>query len=78
MILHLSELSLVLLIGPSGSGKTTFAHRHFLPTEIVSSGTCRAMVCDDEGDLARHQEGGLPLGHVFQYPRPQFRKRAAP
>jgi protein phosphatase len=50
MILPLPELSLVLLVGPSGAGKSTFARRHFLPTEIVSSDTCRAMVCDDEGD----------------------------
>jgi protein phosphatase len=50
MILHLPELSLVLLVGPSGSGKSTFAKRHFLPTEIVSSDACRAVVCDDEGD----------------------------
>ena len=50
MILHLPELSLVLLVGPSGSGKSTFARRHFLPTEIVSSDACRAVICDDEGD----------------------------
>ncbi|MFN0129784.1 MAG: polynucleotide kinase-phosphatase [Verrucomicrobiales bacterium] len=50
MILRLPELSLVLLVGPSGSGKTTFAKRHFLPTEIVSSDACRAAVSDDEGD----------------------------
>jgi protein phosphatase len=50
MNLHFPELSLVLLIGPSGAGKSTFARRLFLPTEIVSSDNCRAMVCDDEGD----------------------------
>ncbi len=44
------ELSLVVLIGVTGSGKSTFARRHFLPTEIVSSDACRALVSDDEND----------------------------
>lgn len=44
--------SLVLLAGPSGAGKTTFAHRHFLPTEVLSSDQFRAMVCDDESNQA--------------------------
>jgi len=42
------KLSLVVLIGASGSGKSSFARKHFLPTEIVSSDVCRAIVCDDE------------------------------
>src|SRR5437667_518738 len=46
------RLSLVVLIGASGSGKSTFAKKHFLPTEIVSSDFCRALVSDDENDLA--------------------------
>lgn len=46
------ELSLVVLIGASGSGKSTFARKHFLPTEVISSDYCRAMVSDDENDLA--------------------------
>lgn len=46
------ELSLVVLIGASGSGKSTFAKKHFLPTEIISSDYCRALVADDENDLA--------------------------
>lgn len=33
----LPEQSLVVLIGVSGAGKSTFAARHFLPTEVVSS-----------------------------------------
>jgi protein phosphatase len=36
-----------LLIGPSGAGKSTFAARHFLPTEAISSDHCRALICDD-------------------------------
>ena len=46
------DLSLVVLIGASGSGKSTFAGKHFLPTEVVSSDYCRALVSDDENDLA--------------------------
>jgi protein phosphatase len=49
--LTIPELSLVVLIGPSGAGKSSFAARHFLPTEVVSSDACRGMVSDDENDL---------------------------
>src|SRR5438132_11557420 len=52
MNLTVPELSLVVLIGPSGSGKSTFAAKHFLPTEVISSDFCRALVSDDENDLA--------------------------
>ncbi len=50
MILNIPEPSLVLLIGPSGAGKSTFAHKHFKPTEILSSDFCRGLVADDETD----------------------------
>lgn len=50
MKIRIPELSLVLLVGPSGAGKSTFARKHFLPTEIVSSDTCRGLVSDDEND----------------------------
>ena len=46
--LDVPELSLVVLVGASGSGKSTFARRHFLPTEILSSDFCRGLVSDDE------------------------------
>jgi protein phosphatase len=46
------ELSLVVLVGASGSGKSTFARKHFLPTEVISSDYCRALVSDDENNLA--------------------------
>jgi polynucleotide kinase-phosphatase len=52
MIIKLPELSLVTLIGVSGSGKSTFAKRHFLPTEVLSSDFCRGLVSDDENDQA--------------------------
>lgn len=48
--LQIPALSLVVLVGASGSGKSTFARRHFKPTEIVSSDTCRGIVSDDEND----------------------------
>lgn len=48
----LPDFSLVVLIGPTGSGKSSFARKHFLETEIVSSDHCRALVSDDETDLA--------------------------
>ncbi|MDD5035822.1 MAG: AAA family ATPase [Methylococcaceae bacterium] len=50
MQVKIPELALVLLLGPSGAGKSTFARRHFLPTEVISSDHCRAMICDDEND----------------------------
>ena len=46
------NLSLVVLIGPSGSGKTTFARKHFLPTEVLSSDYCRGLVSDAENNQA--------------------------
>ncbi|MDQ2674197.1 MAG: AAA family ATPase, partial [Chloroflexota bacterium] len=39
--------ALVLLIGVAASGKSTFAARHFLPTEVLSSDEMRAMITDD-------------------------------
>jgi predicted kinase len=39
--------TLVVLCGPAGCGKSTFAARHFLATQIVSSDDCRARVSDD-------------------------------
>ncbi|MEM9812141.1 MAG: polynucleotide kinase-phosphatase [Pseudomonadota bacterium] len=46
------DFALVVLIGPTGSGKSSFAATHFRETEIVSSDRCRALVSDDETDLA--------------------------
>ena len=50
MRITIPELSVVALIGVSGSGKSTFADRHFLPTEVISSDFCRKLVSDDEND----------------------------
>jgi protein phosphatase len=51
MEIKIPKLSLVVLIGASGSGKSTFAKKHFLSTEILSSDRCRALVSDDENNL---------------------------
>lgn len=50
MKIEIPELSLVLLIGATSSGKSSFARRHFLPTEVVSSDFCRGLLADDEND----------------------------
>jgi protein phosphatase len=52
MKISIPNLSLVVLIGPSGSGKSTFARQHFLPTEVLSSDACRALVSDEENNQA--------------------------
>ncbi len=48
MDLSIPNLSLVVLVGCSGSGKSTFARKHFLPTEVLSSDYCRGIVSNDE------------------------------
>ena len=48
--IEIPDFSLVVLIGATGSGKSSFAAKHFLPTEVVSSDRCRALVSDDETD----------------------------
>ena len=50
MQITLPDFSLIVLIGATGSGKSTFAAKNFLPTEVVSSDRCRAMVSDSETD----------------------------
>src|SRR5947208_14966686 len=52
MTISIPNLSLVVLIGPSGSGKSAFARKHFLPTEVLSSDSCRALVSDEENNQA--------------------------
>ena len=52
MNIDIPDMALVLLIGSSGSGKSTFAAKHFLPTEVVSSDHSRGVVCDDETSMA--------------------------
>ena len=42
----LPDDALVLLVGIAASGKSTFAERHFLPTQVLSSDSLRAMITD--------------------------------
>ncbi|HYX96724.1 MAG TPA: polynucleotide kinase-phosphatase [Geodermatophilus sp.] len=58
------ELSLVVLIGVSGSGKSTFARRHFAPTKVLSSDTCRGLVADDENDQSATPAAFALLHHI--------------
>ena len=63
-VLTLPEISLVVLVGASGSGKSTFAARHFLPTEVVSSDVCRGLVCDDENDQSASKDAFDVLHYI--------------
>lgn len=49
-MISIPNLALIALVGVSGSGKSTFASRHFLPTQVLSSDRFRGMVADDEND----------------------------
>jgi protein phosphatase len=71
----LPELCLVLLVGVSGSGKSTFARKHFLPSEIVSSDACRGLVSDDENDQAA-TDGAFALVHAIAAERLKYGKLA--
>ncbi|MEV4491047.1 polynucleotide kinase-phosphatase [Micromonospora coxensis] len=62
--LDIPELALVALVGVSGSGKSTFARRHFLPSQVLSSDTFRAMVADDENDQSASADAFEALHHV--------------
>ena len=70
MKISIPELSLVLLVGPSGSGKSSFARKQFLPTEVVSSDFCRALVADNENDQSA-------TGDAFDLLHEIVRKRLA-
>lgn len=62
--LILPNMGLVLLIGASSSGKSTFAKTHFLPTEIISSDQCRALVSDDENNQEATGDAFLLLNQL--------------
>lgn len=48
MTFTIPDFCVVLLVGPSGCGKSSFAAKHFLPSEVLSSDWCRTAVSDDE------------------------------
>ncbi|MEZ5773315.1 MAG: polynucleotide kinase-phosphatase [Hyphomicrobiaceae bacterium] len=50
MTITIPDFCLVALVGTTGSGKSTFAARHFLKSEIVSSDWARGALADDETD----------------------------
>lgn len=50
MRIEIPEFALVAMIGATSSGKTTFARKHFLPTEVLSSDFFRGMIADNEND----------------------------
>lgn len=47
--------TLIVLCGPAASGKSTWAAKHFLPTQVVSSDECRALVFDDAANQSVSQ-----------------------
>lgn len=62
--LAVPDLSLVVLVGTTGSGKSTFARRHFLPTQVVSSDFCRGLVSDDENDQSATPDAFAVLHYI--------------
>lgn len=49
-VFKIPDFCMVVLMGASGSGKSSFARKHFLATEVLSSDFCRGLVGDDEND----------------------------
>lgn len=64
MKIDLPDPSLVLLVGASGSGKSSFARKHFLASEVISSDACRALVSDDENNQAATQDAFDVLRYI--------------
>lgn len=62
--IKLPELALVALIGASSAGKSTFAARHFLPTEVLSSDYFRSLVSDDQNSLEATKDAFESLFYI--------------
>ena len=60
------ELSLVVLMGASGAGKSTYARKHFLETEILSSDFFRGLVSDDENDQSATKDAFEALHYILE------------
>lgn len=71
--LRVPSPALIVLCGPAGSGKSTFAGRHFPPSAVVSSDRCRAMLADDEHNMAVSREA-FDLFHAIIDHRLRFRR----
>lgn len=66
MNIQLPNPSLVVLVGVSSSGKSSFARKHFLPTEVISSDYCRALVSDDENSLDATKDAFDTLHYIME------------
>lgn len=66
MQIEIPEFCLVVLIGASGSGKSTFARKHFLPTEVLSSDYFRGLVSDDEGSQEATKDAFDALRYIVE------------
>ncbi|MEM9556948.1 MAG: polynucleotide kinase-phosphatase [Acidobacteriota bacterium] len=64
MKLKVPEFSLVVLVGASGSGKSQFARKHFKPTEVLSSDTCRGLVSDNQNSQAATKDAFDVLQYI--------------
>ncbi len=64
MNIKIPELALVVLIGASGSGKSSFARKHFLATEVISSDYCRGLIADNENDQAATKDAFEVLHYI--------------
>ncbi|MEO1393254.1 MAG: polynucleotide kinase-phosphatase [Cyanobacteria bacterium J06634_5] len=64
MRITIPDLSLVLLMGASGAGKSSFAKKHFLSTEILSSDHYRGVVSDDETDQSASKDAFDVLHYI--------------
>ena len=64
MEIKLPELSYVALVGASSVGKSTFAKKHFLPSEVISSDYCRALVSDDENSMEATDDAFDVLNYI--------------
>ncbi len=52
MKIEIPELCVVALVGATSSGKSTFAKKHFLESEVLSSDYFRKLLSDDENNQA--------------------------
>lgn len=65
MKIEIPEFALILLVGASGTGKSSFAARHFLPTEVLSSDRMRGVVADDETDQGATRDAFEVLHYIL-------------